>query len=99
MGTLKASFGAALKQEVMQLPWLRPEFELAPLVPHGVVCRPAGGRGPGHAREGLGVDGDVGRLLLQQSRVAGVHHPKHVQEAQGGEHLTHVPGGKTARAR
>lgn len=78
---------------------LRLEPELAPLVPHGVVSRSAGGRGPGHAGEGPGVDADVRHLLLQSSQVAGVHHPKHVQEAQEGEHLAHVAARQTGSAR
>lgn len=69
---------------------LRLKPELAPLVPHGVVTRSAGGRGPRHAGEGPGVDGDMRHLLLQSCHVAGVHHAKHVQDAQGGEHVTHV---------
>lgn len=72
--------------------WLQFEPQLALPVPHGAIAEPAGGRGPGDAGERSGVDGDVGHLLLKGGQVAVVYDAEHIQQAQRGEHLTHVTG-------
>lgn len=76
--------------------WRRLKFEpqLALPVPHGAIAEPAGGRGPGDVGERPGVNGDVRHLLLQRGQLAVLYDAEHVQQAQRGEHLTHVTGSK-----
>lgn len=73
---------------------LKFEPQLALPVPHGAITEPASRHGPGDAGEWPGVDGDVRHLLFQRGQVAVVYNAKHIQQAQGREHLTHITGSK-----
>lgn len=68
------------------------EPELALPVPHSVIIQLASRCGPGNCGERPRVNGDVRHVLLQWGHVSCIHNTEHVQQAQQGEHLSHITG-------